>query len=594
MEWQAWLSLGLTAGSVLVLTTTRLGPHVVLMGAMTILSVSGVLTASEALSGFSNPGLITVAAMFVVAAGLHASGGIDLLVNRWLGRPGSLPAALSRLLVPVMPLSAFLNNTPVVATMIPAVNAWSRRIQVAPSRLMIPLSYGAILGGTLTLIGTSTNLVVAGQYEVLTGNTGLGLFSITAVGIPVAIVGVLYILLVLPRLLPDRSEKRPFANMREFTVEVAVDRDGPLVGMTVEQAGLRDLSRLYLVEIIRGETVVTAAPSEEKLLGGDRLVFAGETEAISDLLRINGIVAAVRKREEEASFFKDRAERRLVEVVVSQSCSAVGETVRSSRFRDRYGAVVLASARNGERIEGNLGNIIIKPGDTLLLEARPAFVTRQKYNRDFLVVNDLETGPPRHDKAWQAWLILLTVVALAGTGVINMMNAALAGAGLMLLSGCLSISQAEKSLDLTVILTIAASFSLGVALEKTGVATVLAEMVVGLSGGRPWLLLVLSYMMVSLLTETITNNAAAVLMVPVVLAVTNQAGLHPEPFMLAIMVAASASFATPLGYQTNLMVYGPGAYRFTDFLKAGIPMNLLVGVTTIVVLLIGWPLAGAG
>jgi len=594
MDWQAWLSLGLTAGSVLVLTTTRLGPHVVLMGAMTILSVSGVLSASEALSGFANPGLITVAAMFVVAAGLHASGGIDLLVNRWLGRPRTLPAALSRLLLPVMPLSAFLNNTPVVATMIPAVNAWSRRIEVAPSRLMIPLSYGAILGGSLTLIGTSTNLVVAGQYEALTGDASLGLFSITAVGIPVAIVGVLYILLMLPRLLPDRSEKQPFGNMREFTVEVAVDRNGPLVGMTVEQAGLRDLSRLYLVEIIRGETVVTAAPSEEKLLGGDRLVFAGETEAITDLLRINGIVAAVRKKEEEASFFKDRAERRLVEVVVSQSCSAVGETVRSSRFRDRYGAVVLASARNGERIEGNLGNIIIKPGDTLLLEARPAFVTRQKYNRDFLVVNDLEAGPPRHDRAWQAWLILSVVVVLAGTGVISMMNAALTGAGLMLLSGCLSVSQAEKSLDLTVILTIAASFSLGVALEKTGVAALLAELVVGISGGRPWLLLVLSYLMVSLLTETITNNAAAVLMVPVVLAVTAQAGLQPEPFMLAIMVAASASFATPLGYQTNLMVYGPGAYRFTDFLRAGIPMNLLVGATTIAVLLIGWPLTVAG
>ncbi len=594
MEWQAWLSLGLTAGSIVLLVVTRLGPHVVLMGALTLLSVSGVLTASEALSGFANPGLITVAAMFVVAAGLHASGGIDLLVNRWLGKPGSMSAALSRLLVPVMPLSAFLNNTPVVATMIPAVNAWCRRIQVAPSRLMIPLSYGAILGGTLTLIGTSTNLVVASQYEVLTGDAGLGLFSITAVGIPVAVVGVLYILLILPRLLPDRSEKQPFGNMREFTVEVAVDREGPLVGMTVEQAGLRDLSRLYLVEIIRGETVVTAAPSEETLLGGDRLVFAGETEAISDLLRINGIVAAVRKKEEEVSFFKDRAERRLVEVVVSQSCSAVGETVRSSRFRDRYGAVVLASARNGERIEGNLGNIIIKPGDTLLLEARPAFVTRQKYNRDFLVVNDLDTEAPRHDKAWQAWGILLFMVTLAGTGMTSMMNAALLAGGLMLLSGCLSVSQAEKSLDLTVILTIAASFSLGVALEKTGVATALADLVVGLSGGRPWLLLMLSYLMVSLLTETITNNAAAVLMVPVVLAVTAQAGLNPEPFMLAIMIAASASFATPLGYQTNLMVYGPGAYRFTDFLRAGIPMNLLIGATTLAVLLIGWPLTPAG
>ena len=590
MDWQAWLTLALTVGSILTLVLTRLSPHIVLLAALTVLSATGVLTAGEALAGFSNPGLITVAAMFVVAAGLHASGGIDLLVNRLLGRPTSQRGAMLRLFLPVMPLSAFLNNTPVVATMIPAVNAWSRRTGIPVSRLMMPLSYGAILGGTLTLIGTSTNLVVAGQYEVLTGDDSFHIFSITAVGLPVAIIGGLFMLLVLPRLIPDRDEKRPFDNMREFTVEVAIDPDGPLVGMTVEEAGLRDLSRLYLVEIIRDKTVVAAAPSEEKLLGDDRLVFAGETDAVSDLLRINGIVASVRRKGEPSSFLQPRAERRLVEVVVSQSCSAVGETVRSSRFRDRYGAVVLASARNGQRIEGNLGNIILKPGDTLLLEARPAFVSRQKYNRDFLVVNDLDTERPRHDKALLAWGILLTLVMAAGLGLISMMNAALMAGGLMLLTGCLSVSQAEKSLDLTVILTIAASFALGAALEKTGLAAMLAENAVALSGGRPWLLLVLTYFTVSLLTETITNNAAAILMVPLVLALTLAAGLNPEPFMLAIMMAASASFATPLGYQTNLMVYGPGGYRFTDFLRAGIPMNLVVAATALTVLLLGWPL----
>ncbi len=592
MDWQAWLALGLTLGSVLVLVVTRFSPHFVLMAALTILSASGVLTPAEALTGFSNPGMITVAAMFVVAGGLHASGGIDLLVNRLLGRPASLRKAFLRMLLPVLPLSGFLNNTPVVATMIPAVAAWSRKIGIPVSRLMIPLSYGAILGGTLTMIGTSTNLVVAGQYQALTGESAFGLFAITAVGLPVCIVGAAFILLILPRLLPNRDEQRPFANMREFTVEVAVDPKGPLVGMSVEQAGLRDLKDLYLVEIVRGDTVVTAAPSEEILLGNDRLVFAGETEAISDLLRINGIVASMNQDDQPApSLMERRPERRLVEVVVSQSCSAVGETVRSSRFHDRYGAIVLASARNGERIEGNLGNIIIKPGDTLLLEARPAFVTRQRYNKDFLVVNDLDQEAPNHDKALHAWAILLSVVGLAGLGLLSMMNAALIGAGLMLLTGCLSINQAEKSLDLTVLITIAASFSLGMALQKTGVASQLAELVVGLSGGRAWLLLILTYLMVSMLTETITNNAAAVIMVPVVLALTAQAGLEAEPFMYVVMIAASASFATPLGYQTNLMVYGPGGYRFSDFLRTGVPLNLLVGATTICVLLLGWDLA---
>src|SRR5690606_30056982 len=282
--------------------------------------------------------------------------------------------------------------------------------------------------------------------------------------------------------------------------------------------------------------------------------------------------------------------RRLVEVVVSQSCAAVGETVRSSRFHQRYGAIVLALARNGERIEGNLGNIIIQPGDTMLLEARPAFVTRQRYNKDFLVVNDLNTEPPRHEKALIAWVILGVAVIGAGLDLISMLNASLLAVGAMLLTGCLTVSQAEKSLDLPVLITIAASFALGTALEKTGVAATLAANIVALSGGRPALLLVLIYVAVTLLTETITNNAAAVIMVPLALAITQQAGLDPEPFMLAIMIAASASFATPLGYQTNLMVYGPGAYRFSDFLRAGIPMNFVVGITALTTLLLFWPL----
>jgi di/tricarboxylate transporter len=587
MDWQAWLSLGLTIGVLAVLITTRLAPHVVLMAALTVLSVAGVLSPSEALAGFANSGLITVAAMFAVAAGLHASGGIDLLVNRLLGKPATTSSAVFRLLLPVLPLSAFLNNTPVVATMIPAVNAWSRKIGIAPSRLLIPLSYGSILGGTLTMIGTSTNLVVAGQYEAITGRADFAIFSITAVGLVVAVVGCVFMILVLPRLLPDRSTRKPFANMREFTVEVAVDPQGPLVGLTVEQAGLRNLERLYLVEISRGNSVVTAAPSEERLQASDRLVFAGETDAITDLLRINGLIASMGNA---TPLTEDRAERRLVEVVVSQSCAAIAETVRSSKFHDRYGAIVLALARNGERIEGNLGNIIIQPGDTMLLEARPAFVSRQRYNKDFLVVNDLEKEAPRHEKAALAWLILGTAVLAAGMGFISMLNAALLAVGAMMVSGCLSVSQAEKSLDMPVLITIAASFALGAALEKTGVAAVLASNLVALSGGRPWLLLILIYTAVTLLTETITNNAAAVIMVPLALAITQQAGLDPEPFMLAIMLAASASFATPLGYQTNLMVYGPGGYRFSDFLRAGIPMNILVGVTAVSTLLLFYPL----
>ena len=589
MDWQGWFSLFLTVGALFVLILTRIGPHFVMMAVLTILSVFGVLSAEEALIGFSNSGLITVAAMFVVAAGIHSSGGIDLLVNKVLGKPTDARSAIARLFPPVVLLSGFLNNTPVVATMIPAIHAWSRKINIPPSKLMIPLSYTAILGGTLTLIGTSTNLVVNGQYQELTGQEGFSLFSITAVGLPVTILGLLFIWCFLPKWLPDRSEKKAFANLREFTLEVAVAENGPLVGKTVAEAGLRNLNRVYLVEIERKDTIITAAPSEEKLFGGDRLIFAGDTEAISDLLRIHGIVPSAENDQGEALTI-DRAERRLVEAVVSPHCDALGLAIRDAKFRDRYGAVVLAVARGGERVQGNLGSIKLEAGDTLLLEARPAFVSRQRYNKDFLLINDLDTEPPRYERAYLSWTILVALVLAAGFGLTSMMNASLLGAGLMIMTRCCSVSQAEKSLDLTVIITIAASFALGTALHKTGAASFIAENIISLSGGTPWLMLVLSYLAVSLMTETITNNGAAVLMLPIVLEMTEKAGLNNEPFVFAVMMAASASFATPLGYQTNLMVFGPGGYRFSDFVKVGVPMNIFIAFSTLSVLLIGWPL----
>ena len=589
MDWQGWLSLALTVGALLTLSLTRLGPHLVMMAVLTVLTVSGVLSGAEALSGFANPGLVPVAAMFVVAAGLHASGGIDLMVHKALGMPKGERSALMRIFSPVVVLSAFLNNTPVVATMIPAIHAWSRKINIAPSKLMIPLSYTAILGGTLTLIGTSTNLVVNGQYQAITGEKGFHLFDITAVGLPVAIIGLLFIWLVFPRLLPDRKQNRAFANLREFTLEVCVSTNGPLVGKSIQEAGLRHLQRVYLGEIERDGTIVTAVPSEEILKGGDRLVFAGDTEAISDLLRINGLEPSAENGHSDA-LTENRAERRLVEAVVSPHCAAIGQAIRDARFRDQYGAVVLAVARNGERVKGNLGTIELEAGDTLLLEARPAFVSRQRYNKDFLLINDLDTEPPRHEKALLAWAILLGVVGAATIGIIDMLHAALIGAGLMLATGCCSVSQGEKSLDLPVLITIGASFALGAALQKTGVATFLAANIIDLSSGTPWLMLVLTYLTVSLMTEFITNNAAAILMLPITLEMTEKAGLSNEPFVFAIMMAASASFATPLGYQTNLMVYGPGGYTFGDFLKVGLPMNILIGAATLTVLLIGWPL----
>lgn len=593
MDWQGWLALGSAGGVLLTLGLTRLQPQVVTLAALALLMTSGVLSGEAALLGFANPGLATVAAMFVVAAGIQASGGSEWIVNRWLGRPGNIRSALGRLFTPVVLLSGVLNNTPVVATMIPAVHSWSRKTGLSASRLMIPLSYASILGGTLTLIGTSTNLVVNGQYRALTGGEGFSLFAISGVGLVVAASGLLFMWLFFPRWLPDRQPRQTFANTREFTLEVAVSRNGPLVGKTIEGAGLRHLRRVYLVEIERDGTLLTAVDSSETLRGGDRLVFAGDTQAITDLLGIKGIEASP-ENGLQGPLQQERAERRLVEAVVSPHCEAIGQAIRDARFRDRYGAVVLAVARNGERIRGNLGTIELEAGDTLLLEARPAFVTRQRYSRDFLLISELDAQPPRHEKAWLAWMILLAVILSAGTGLLSMLNAALIGALLMLATGCCSLAQAERNLDLGVLVTIGASFALGLALEQSGAALFLAANIMDLSGGRPWLMLVLTYVAVSLLTETITNNAAALLMLPVALNLAGGAGLAPEPFLLAIMFAASASFATPLGYQTNLMVYGPGGYRFSDFLRVGIPMNLVAGISALLAIFWLWPLETAG
>ncbi|OZG74690.1 SLC13 family permease [Hahella sp. CCB-MM4] len=590
MTWDAWFTLGLLAAVLITLIVTEIAPYLAMMAALTLLSLSGILSAQEALSGFSNPGLMTVAAMFIIAAGMKASGALHGIVDKVLARPKSIPAALFRLCVPTVFLSAFLNNTPVVATLIPAVKSWADKIDIPISKLLIPLSYASILGGTITLIGTSTNLIVSSQYEQLTGQPAFPLFSITVIGLPVAVTGIVIMMLFFPRWLPGRKSKPAFAKLREFTLDVTVATDGPLVGKTITEAGLRNLKRVFLAEIERDGSLLTAVSPLERLKGGDRLTFAGDTDALSDLLSIRGIVPS--NHVGEVPLEENRPERCLVEVVLSPHSAVLGQTIKDSQFRDRYASVILAVARNGERVRGNLGSITLKAGDTLLLEARPNFARQQRNNRDFLLVNDLERESIRHSKAGIAWVILLAVVLSAASGLTSIFNAALVGAAAMLVLGCCSVSQAHRSLDIPVLVTIGASFALGNALYKTGAANAIADLVVSISGGQPWLLLIAIYVTVSLLTESITNNGAAILMLPIVLHITGQLALNPIPYVFCIMMAASASFATPLGYHTNLMVYGPGNYSFRDFLRVGIPMNILIGLATVLIIGLVFPLVG--
>lgn len=576
-NWQDIFVSVLTILALVTLISSRLRPHWVMMVVLVLLMLSGVLTTAEALSGLANEGMITVAVMFIAAAGIQTTGGVTLLVNALMGAPKTIPGALARVFLPVATLSAFLNNTPVVATMIPAIMQWSRRIGVAPSKLLIPLSYSAILGGTITLIGTSTNLVVNGLYKELTHSEGFALFDLAVVGIPVALGGFVIMLVCFNRLLPDTSAQTPFADIHDFTAEVQVTPEGPVAGKTAEEAGLRHLRSMYLVAISRQRHSLPVTP-DTLLEGGDILVFAGQTSAISGLLTFKGL-QSVQQASDQAAL-----DNTLIQVVISAGCDVIGKTVTQANFRRRYGAAIVAIARHGYRIDGPLSTVVLAAGDTLLLKARPAFAERQQHNQDFLVITPLADTLPNPAKAYLAWGLLAVGVTAAGFGIISMLHAALAVAAIMLLTGCLSTRQAEQSVDFSVIMTIAASFALGLALQKTGVAQYLADNMLSVSGNNPILLLIATYIAVSLLTEVITNNAAALMMLPVVIAFTEAAQLNPVPFTFAIMMAASASFATPLGYQTNLMVYGPGNYRFTDFLKVGVLMNLLIGALTLTLL----------
>ncbi len=588
MEVDAWLTLAVVAVMMLLLVGTRVSPDLILVGALTLLIVADVMSPAEALSGLANPGLATVGVLYAVVAGLTDTGAVHAFGSRLLGRPRSLHGALTRLMVPVTAMSAFLNNTPIVAMLVPVVEDWAKRTGIAVSKLMMPLSYAAILGGTCTLIGTSTNVIVYGLAQERSDLDPIGFFEIGAVGLPAAIIGVLYILVAQRWLLPERRPPlRDIGQTREYALEMLVEESSPMIGKSVEQAGLRNLPGAFLAEIDRDGMLIPAVAPTETIRANDRLLFVGVVESLVDLLRMRGLYPA------PDQLFKlnaPRPERRLVEVVVGERCPLVGRTIREGRFRTRYDAVVIAAARNGERLRGKIGDIELRAGDTLLLECRPSFVERQRNSKDFLLMSEVQNAHiPRHERAWVAAAILAGMVALVTAELMSMLEAALVAAALMIATGCTTTSSARSSIDWSVLIVIGASIGIGQALTSTGAAAAIAETWIGAFGQEPWLALIGLYVLTNVFTEVLTNNAAAVLVFPIAAATAETLGVSFEPFVFVIMMAASAGFATPIGYQTNLMVYGPGGYRFSDYVKFGVPLNLLVGAVTVVLAPIFWP-----
>lgn len=588
LGWQAWTTIAVTLGVFLLNALSSLSADVVFLGGMAILFVSGILTEQDALAGFSNPGVITVAVLYIVVTGLSQTGGLNWISQRVLGLPRGHNTALLRLMLPVMGMSGFLNNTPVVAMFIPVVSDWSRKLRISPSKLMIPLSYAAIFGGTCTLIGTSTNLVVNGLLVSTTDLPGLKLFDLAIVGLPCAIAGMIYLFTTHRWLLPSRKPViSETDDVRQYTVEMMVPMDSPLAGKSIEQAGLRHLPGLYVVEIIRNQIIIPAVSPKEILRDGDRLVFIGMIDSIVDLHRLRGLQPAT---DEVFKLDTPRSERCLIEAVVSNTCPIVGKTIREGRFRTQYNAVVLAVARNGERLLGKIGSIRLQSGDTLLLEANTNFVSQQRISKDFYLVNGIpDSEPLRHEKAPLAIVILALMVLLASLGILSMLKAAVLASVIMLLTRCCSSIRAFRNIEWSVLLVIAAALSIGKALESTGAAGAIANSLIQFSGDNPWLALAIVYGVTNLLTEAITNNAAAALVFPIALALSQNLGVNFTPFAIAIMIGASASFSTPIGYQTNLMVYGPGGYRFSDFMRVGIPLNILFWLITITLTPIFYP-----
>ena len=557
------------------------------MGGVGTLLLLDVLSVKSALVGFSNEGVATVGVLYVVAHALSATGAVEWMSSGILGRPRSLRMAQFRLMAPVVFFSSVMNNTPVVAMMVPVVTDWSRRLGFPASQLMMPLSFAAIIGGICTLIGTSTNLIINGMLQQLEQDIDLGLFDLVWIGVPCSLAVMAFIMLTSRRLLPfKQGAALSFEDTRQYSVEMIVEPDSPIAGRSIEDAGLRHLPGLYLAEIVRGDRVIGRVSPLVHLQANDRLVFVGNVDTVVELKKVTGLVSA----ENQVFKLDHGGERSLVEVVIGPDFPLLGKSVREGNFRKYYGAVIIAVCRDGKQIKQRIGDIELKPGDTVLLETNSEFVRKQRFSRDFLVVSPVaDFQPARSSKRWIAIGIMLVMVLSAATGLLSMFKAAMVAGGLMIITRCCTMDGARRSISWQVLAAIAASLGIGKAMEESGLAALIADFLVASAAGSELATMLVLFFVTAVFSALITNAAAAVLMFPIAVAASNDLGVSVIPYAVTLMVAASASFSTPIGYQTNMMVWGPGEYRFIDFLRLGIPLTVLVGAVTMFVVPLIWP-----
>jgi|LGVE01.1.fsa_nt_gb di/tricarboxylate transporter len=563
---------------------------IIFLGAIVVLIASGVITVKEALAGFSNEGMLTVAILFVVARAIQKSPLLPKITNQMFGDGCNGKVDLLKIMAPIPLLSAFLNNTPVVALFMPMIRDWALRNNISPSKFLLPLSYLAMFGGLLTLVGTSTNLVVSGMLQEI-GDSPLGMFEITTVGLPLAIIGVLYLVFYGYNQLPNNEDllNETKENYREYLVTFRVEVGCNIIGKSIEKAGLRNLEGLFLIEIIRNKTKIIETLPNETLKAGDQLIFTGRVDTIFQLQEIEGLTL-LSSAEDFGALFKN-GKAHIVEAVISNAFPFLNKTIKESNFRSYYNASVVAVIRNGERINEKIGKIILRPGDTVLLLANSCFDNQWDGARDFYLMtpreNEKRLSPVKSIIAIGSFLML---IVLSATGILSTIYAALLALAVLLFTRTVSVNEAFKSIHWETIVVIAFSFGIGTALINTGAADMVAQGLIKVAapmGGFG--VLVAVYLVTNIFTAIVTNNAAAVIAFPIAYAASQQLNLDPRPFIIAVVVAASGCFLTPFGYQTNLMIYGPGGYTFKDFIKIGLPLTVIFFIVAMILIPVIFP-----